>query len=64
MSRVIVQVRPGDLIGENARQHTSLTYQKDDETVMTVFQSLLNQLVQSNSIIMNNEVRGCAAGGL
>lgn len=39
----------------NARQHTSLTSQNDDKAVMTAFQSVLDQFVQSNVAIMDNE---------
>lgn len=44
-----------DKIGENARQNASLTDQNADDAVMTVFQSVLDQLVQSYATIIDEE---------
>ena len=59
LERVIPELRPNDmlqleLIGENMQRHTSVNYQNDDEAVMAAFQSLVDQLVQSNAAIMED----------
>lgn len=44
-----------ELIGENERQHTSFCHQNNDNPVMRVLQSVLDQLAQSNATVMHDE---------
>lgn len=60
INRATAEVKQGDciqieLIGEIARQHNSLIYRNDDDAVMSVFQSVLDQLIQSNAAVMDND---------
>lgn len=55
-----MEVRPRNLIqlelvGENARLHTSLCHQNNDNPIMRVLQSVLDQLAQSNATVMHDE---------
>lgn len=55
LDSAITEVRRGDLIGESARQHASLTDQNGVDAVVTAFQSVLDQLVRSDATIIDEE---------